>query len=299
MELLAHSTELYTSGKPRNFKFVILHLANSIELILKDRLIDKGISIYNSKQLSQTIGVWDAFGKLNDLGISIPERPVIELLIDDRNTIQHRFSFPNAESVYFYLEHVVTFLTRFLNDEYGLNLLDVLASHLSDKDLAFLGLSEKESEEEESAIDRLFTISPESAVIQAFNLIEHRFMKLLEVDSTTSRRPITVWRYPDFPYLMDELAFDSYLTYDNVRQFDNLRKIRNQAVHSAHFDDDERAPDWATGMALAKDILEGLDRAIKDDFVSKRRKKKQNSMALSTNNHDTEPEEDLDGDKST
>ena len=39
MELIAHATELYTHEKPRKDKFIILHLANSIELILKDRLV--------------------------------------------------------------------------------------------------------------------------------------------------------------------------------------------------------------------------------------------------------------------
>lgn len=286
VELLAHATELYTSGKQRNYKFVILHLANSIELILKDRLVDKGISIYKAKQ-PQTIGVWDAFEKLDIVGVSIPERAVIELLIDDRNTIQHRFGFPDAETVYFYLEHVVTFLTRFVNDEYGLALADVLASHLSDEDLAFLGLSEKRSQEE-SAIDRLFSISPESAVMQAFNLIEHRFMKLLDIDSIPSRRPITIWQYPDFDHLMDDLETSGYLSADDVWTFDDLHVLRNRAAHSAHFVDDERSPDWATGITIAKEILEGLDRAIEDDFASKRRKRKESSESSSISNHNTE-----------
>jgi hypothetical protein len=33
-ELLAHAIELYFEGIERNYKFVILHLANAIELIL-------------------------------------------------------------------------------------------------------------------------------------------------------------------------------------------------------------------------------------------------------------------------
>ena len=45
IELLAHAIELFDAGQERKYKFVILHLANSIELILKDRLVDKGISL--------------------------------------------------------------------------------------------------------------------------------------------------------------------------------------------------------------------------------------------------------------
>jgi hypothetical protein len=54
MELIAHAVKLCRANKPQKFKFVILHLANSVELILKDLLIDKGESIYkpNSLKLS-------------------------------------------------------------------------------------------------------------------------------------------------------------------------------------------------------------------------------------------------------
>jgi hypothetical protein len=70
IELLAHSTELYTLGNERKYKFVILHLANALELILKDRLIDEGVSIYIPKK-PQTIGIWDCFEKLEKVSVSI------------------------------------------------------------------------------------------------------------------------------------------------------------------------------------------------------------------------------------
>ena len=73
-----------------------------MELILKDRLIDHGVSIYVSKT-SETISIWKAFEQLEKLNTIIPERPIIELLVDDRNTIQHRFGHPNAETAYYYL----------------------------------------------------------------------------------------------------------------------------------------------------------------------------------------------------
>src|SRR5258707_11652448 len=53
-------------------------------------VIDKGVSIYIPKK-PQTLGIWESFDQLANVGVNVPERPVIELLIDDRNTIQHRF----------------------------------------------------------------------------------------------------------------------------------------------------------------------------------------------------------------
>ena len=63
-ELLAHAIELYFEGMERKYKFVILHLANAIELILKDRIIDSGSSIYKSSSTT-TISIWDAFAILD------------------------------------------------------------------------------------------------------------------------------------------------------------------------------------------------------------------------------------------
>src|SRR5438874_11151750 len=85
LELIAHSTELFAQKQPKKFKFVILHLANAVELILKDHVIDQGVSIYEPRT-NRTIGIWDCINKLKDKGVNIPELPVIELLIDDRNT---------------------------------------------------------------------------------------------------------------------------------------------------------------------------------------------------------------------
>jgi hypothetical protein len=80
-ELLAHAIELYCEGKDRKYKFVILHLANAIELILKDRIIDTGASIYKGSS-TLTITIWDAFTALNHAGIAIPERTASNRVIN-------------------------------------------------------------------------------------------------------------------------------------------------------------------------------------------------------------------------
>ena len=111
-ELLAHAIELYFEGAERKYKFVILHLANAIELILKDRIIDSGSSIYKGSSTT-TINIWEAFTILDKAGVNTQERPIIELLIDDRNTIQHRFGFPNGDAVFYYLDQVLQFSSGF------------------------------------------------------------------------------------------------------------------------------------------------------------------------------------------
>jgi hypothetical protein len=217
MDLIAHATELYTLEKPRKYKFVILHLANSIELILKDRLVDKGVSIYLPK-MTQTLGIWEALDQLDKAG-------------------------------------------------------------------------------EESALDKLFALSPVSAVLQAFNLIEARFLQLLELKPSEHGRPLIPWQHLDFPHLLDDLVTEGYITVETARKFDLLRQMRNRAAHAAHFESAESSANWAEAIAVAKDLLSGLDRALREDFAAKRREKRKPRDVLPTNDltspSDTEQSERL------
>ncbi len=271
IELIAHSTELYTQGNERKYKFVILHLANAIELILKDRLVDKGASIYIPKK-SLTITIWDSFERLGEIGVTVPERPVIELLVDDRNTIQHRFGFPDSETVYYYLKRVVAFFKRFLDEEYGVDLSDTLKPYLATEDLAILGLVEEE-EDRYAQLDRLFELSPESAILQAYNALESKFLELMGIDLDSQRRPFMFWRAADFPHLLDDLAIAGFISQDTARKFNLLREMRNRAAHTAHFEG-EPFLGWAEALSIAKDLLQGLDQAIEEDFFRKRATRK-------------------------
>jgi hypothetical protein len=268
MELLAHATELYARGDGSKYKFSILHLANAIELILKDRLIDKGVSIYIPKK-PVTIGIWDAFEKLEKVKVIIPERPVIEILIDDRNTIQHRFGFPNAETVFFYIEQVLAFFKRFLDEEYAVDLADVLKLHLSEENLALIGLSEIK-EDEYAALDKLYKISPESAITQAFNLVEGKFLQIIKQPETSRKRPFIIWQHPDFPHVLDNLAINKFLNQETVRNFHLLRNMRNRAAHAAHFENEHSNDEWEKALSIAKDLLKGLDKAIDSGFFDEK-----------------------------
>ena len=58
--------------------------------------------------------------------MNLQERPIIELLIDDCNTIQHRFGFPNGDAVFYYLDQVLRFFRRFLKAEYAVDVVELL-----------------------------------------------------------------------------------------------------------------------------------------------------------------------------
>jgi hypothetical protein len=221
LELLAHAVELYASGHSKKYKFVILHLANSVELVLKDCLIDHNISIY--KNPKETITIWGAFEELDKLKIVIPEKPIIELLIDDRNTIQHRFGFPNAESVFYYLEQVVKFFNRFLDEQYKVKLSEALSPHLSKENLALIGLVPDDL----SHLKDLFKISPQAAVVQAYAMIESKLLDLVQVKPKDPRHPLLA------KDSLRVLVEQGKVTPDILKVFDRFRDVRNLSAHGA------------------------------------------------------------------
>lgn len=260
LELLAHATELYASGHPRKYKFVILHLANSIELLLKDCLIDHGVSIY--KNPKETVTIWGCFDELGKLGIHVAEKPVIELLVDDRNTIQHRFGFPDAESVYYYLEQVVGFFKNFLSSQYNLDLAETLKPHITEQQLEMLGLVENEY----SYLPKLMKISPQAAVVQAYKLIEEKILGFISPYLSTLRNvpdPM-FWRKPIFSQFLQDLEQHEYISEGMLSRFQTLRSARNYAAHVTSGDD--FTVDWQTVFMTAEELINGLQKAEQEGY---------------------------------
>jgi uncharacterized protein YutE (UPF0331/DUF86 family) len=247
LELLAHATELYATGHPKKYKFVILHLANSIELILKDCLIDHGVSIY--KNPKETITIWGTFEELDKLKIVTPEKPVIELLIDDRNTIQHRFGFPNAEAVFYYLEQVVAFFNRFIEEQYKVKLSEALAPHLSRENLALIGLVQ----DDYIHLKKLFQLSPEAAVQQAYAMVEAKVRDIIPGEQYKDlRRPLLAHE------AIRVLSDRGMIPPDVAKAFEKSRRVRNMAAHGAS--EEISKTDFEEGLQSAIKVLELLDK---------------------------------------
>jgi hypothetical protein len=110
-----------------DMKFALLHIDQSVELLLKERVRKAGYSIY--KNPKETISIWGAYEILEDkVGCKFPEKPDLELLHEERNNIQHKYSNPNAEDAAFHVESAMRFIDRFTRDELGLLLADFIPS---------------------------------------------------------------------------------------------------------------------------------------------------------------------------
>jgi len=127
LEAIEHALfHYFRSDTSLDRKFALLHLDQGIELLLKERVRKSGTSIYR-KDKRETIGPWECFEILAAKGCGMPERADLELLHDDRNDIQHRYSTPSAETATFHFENGLRFAERFLKDEFHLEIRDYLS----------------------------------------------------------------------------------------------------------------------------------------------------------------------------
>jgi hypothetical protein len=110
-----------------DMKFALLHVDQAVELLLKERILRGGKSIY--KNPKETITIWGAYDIIEkELNCKIPEKPSLELLHEERNNIQHKYANPSPDDAAFHIEKAMMFVRRFVKDELKLDIADYLPS---------------------------------------------------------------------------------------------------------------------------------------------------------------------------
>ena len=127
-EVLNHGLwHFFRSDTTPDMKFALLHVDQAVELLLKERVRAGGKSIY--KNPKETISIWRAYEILtDDLKVMIPERADLELLHEERNSIQHKYSNPSAEDAAFHIEKAMGFIRRFVKEELKLDIREYVSS---------------------------------------------------------------------------------------------------------------------------------------------------------------------------
>ena len=237
LELFGHSIEHFNWGTEKDRKFVILHLANAVELIFKDLLLDLGESIY--KNPKETITITGSILTLtNDKGIKIPYLNKLELLIDERNSLQHRYGFPNELTTIFYMEATHKFFCEFLEENYSLDIDEVLQEFVTPEDLATFQLRKATNSHELDKLSKLSKVHPVGALLSAYAYLEKQLSEIREVVNTNSstvkdnqmRFRMMRLANPDFlPRLFDEYGME--IDKDQKKKLFELRQLRNQTAH--------------------------------------------------------------------
>jgi uncharacterized protein YutE (UPF0331/DUF86 family) len=235
-DLFSHSIEHFNSGTERDRKFVIMHLANAVELVLKDLMLDLGLSIYKNPKETVTIsGAIDTLQK--EKNIKIPHLNKLELLIDERNALQHRYGFPNELTTIFYMEATYTFFKDFLHENYSLDVEKVLEEFLHETDMSAFKLRSVKNHSELNKLGNLSKVHPVGALLSASAYLERKLSDILKIISDRAKeveKPAKgfLFRLPTFDTITRlMIAYEIDLDKRSSEGLTEFRMVRNMVAH--------------------------------------------------------------------
>ncbi|MDM1397850.1 hypothetical protein HX049_11740 [Myroides odoratimimus] len=278
LELFAHSIEHFNWGSEKDRKFTILHLANSVELIFKDLLLDLGESIYkNPKETISISGAIDTLTK--DKKIVIPNLNKLELLIDERNSLQHRYGFPNELTTIFYMEATYDFFRDFLKENYDLEIDKILQDFLSEDDFTNFQLREVKTIHELDKLSKLSKVHPIGALLSAYTYLERKIQcisdimtealdKLPKSKNSANAREIrfTLMRVNNLDYiprLFEVYGIESEI--NERRKFIEFRELRNQTTHGKLEPDSKTVNETVKFIKNIEPKIDELIKSIKNE----------------------------------
>jgi hypothetical protein len=227
MELLGHSFSHFNGSKELDRKLVILHLANAIELILKDLVLDSGESIYKSPK--ETITIHGCISTMQNKGISIPYLNKVELLIDERNALQHRFGSPNELTAIFYMNIAQAFFKDILKAHYDQDYEEVVAQFVDPKELHAFRMREPNDDAELENLKKLANVHPLGALLSAMTYFEKKmidFSVSIGMGEDFRRRPY--WAMISHRSLEQ---FGIEIPSELSEEMDEIRRLRNLTAH--------------------------------------------------------------------
>lgn len=267
MELLAHAVSHYVAGSEQDRKLLILHLANAIELLLKDLVLDTGESIY--KNPKETITIHKALEILQDKDTELPFLNKIELLIDERNALQHRFGSPNELTAIFYMNIGTDFFNNILKEHYDQSFDEILDQFGNETDVAAFRMRAPSDDSELNNLRQLANVHPLGALLSATTYLEKlnsEFLEKLDIDNDLRRRPYYSSMFHRF-LNSHGIEFDRNLR----RRLDMLRRLRNSAAHG-------RADPTKQEVEEVIDTIEQYESALNDIDVDEARRKIEESI---------------------
>lgn len=182
----------------------------------------------------------------------------IELLIDERNALQHRYGSPNELTIIFYMEASVEFFTEVLKEQYDLDFYETISQFADEAELTALQLRKPTDDTELKKIESLAKIHPLGAFLSAMTYFERVIMAFGErvgIKEDLRRRPSRFWLSPK--YLSD---YGVDMPAELYREIYNIRTKRNLVAHGRS----EVTKKEVTEAIKVIENLEGFLSTIKD-----------------------------------
>jgi len=259
MELLGHAITHFNGTSELDRKLVILHLSNSVELLLKDMVLDSGESIY--KNPKETITIHGCIELLATKKIAVPFLNKLELLIDERNALQHRFGSPNELTAIFYMNVALEFFRSVVKQHYNQDFDELIAQFADEKDLIALKMREPSNDSELENLKKLGKVHPLGALLSAIAYLEKTLLQF------GSKVGIGDRYMSSFPVSARYLEVNGVELPAGLRdRLENTRRLRNQAAHG-------RAEPTREDVVAAVSSIEELEKFLASLNIDETRQK--------------------------
>jgi hypothetical protein len=269
IDALEEAIDQYKEGTEKSNKFCILFCDHTIELILKEKLRNIRVSIYNKK--GRTIEFYDALDTLeNNRGAKIQERPDLEMIHDVRNNVQHRGATVSKTEAEFYLKTTYDFIRRFLKDELKLELKDILESRYYEIYEQKIKKAEQpryyEKFEEIKKAEQTIKITSE-AETKRFSVAEGASLVLMEyrnleikLNQLGQKLNLALPQRRDVSpsKIVNILISNGYLPEKSMYYFDIIRRIRNKVAHTAEQITGDELENYVLAMMRFKNDIENI-----------------------------------------
>jgi len=262
LEVLHHALESYAADTPRHRKMAVLNLAQSVELCIKAALVENNIPIYDKG--SRTIAIHDALTAWAKLWTveRVEYHARIELLVDERNAIQHRYGTVDDVSLDYHMETTFGILRDVLELEFDTDLDAWIRDNVSTEiwhKIRFVEPIQPAAQEPSAAIvdDR----SPTLDFIDGFARYERQvraaLAPLMETDQQFggSTLDLVIKALSNSPKPRNEL----------IRELPDVYRLRNRAIHG---DDVPKPEEVNDALKLLDEALVSLAQDVTLDVLS-------------------------------
>jgi uncharacterized protein YutE (UPF0331/DUF86 family) len=250
LESFEHASEQYVQGTDKSRRICVQHCDQAVELLLKEKLRAIGESIYEKG--GRTVEFHDALHKLmHNKGVKIPEAANLELVHDQRNIIQHRGAEISKQDAEFYMKTGYDFIKRFLKDELGFKIENVL-------DKRYFAPFEEEIVQGYEIVDvkevvrvtKSHSANAATAVLLSYQRLVNDLSKLAaSVDLPKDSEPEAV---------LERLVSSRRLPQVAIPKFKMISEFRNMIAHTDRLPTVEEMADFGKQFAYLSDALSTL-----------------------------------------
>jgi len=253
LEVFEHALESAVSKKPRDRKLAVINLAQCIELAVKAALVEKNVSIY-MKDSAKTVTPHEALKALANLWSidRVPMHSRLEVLIDERNAIQHRYGDVDEVTLDYHLETSYRALEEILKREFDVELGDWVRDAVSEeiwKQIRFVQVDEVQATPSEaSQPDRSATLD----LVDGFSRFEAAIRSLVE---EKAGEPLKIGSTLDLA--IKTMAASEGSGRQLIQDLPGVYRLRNRVIHGEQSAEDEEVEGALKLLDRVLDALHG------------------------------------------